>query len=256
MLTVLGAVQAQAGAWNQDKNHGQIIITGVWSDGSVKYDDDFDTVNIRDFSKTETRIYVEHGLTDRLTFVGNAAYQNINFTDVDSSFSYDGLDRTELGVQWQLARKQDLAVAVKASYIIDSNLPNSAVDVFSVGDMVELRGLIGQSRETSKGDFFYNAEFALRTADFDRIDSFHGEIALGWKPDDRHMILLQNYANMSPEVFFIEDRNPEQIQFQSQLSIMRRDKKGRGMQIGVQQTWAGRNIVKETALTVGSWLPY
>lgn len=248
--------QAQAGAWNQRAGEGQVISTSFWSNAGEIFDDDYDAVPLRGFTKVESRLYIEHGVTDWLTLVGNGGFQTLNFRDGDSRFDFDGLDDTELGLQFKLHASEGLSTALRASYIIDSRLDNRAVDVLRGGNQYELRGLIGQSRETLLGDVFYDAQIAARTESFSGLDGAQAAITLGLKPTHRWLVMSQSYLNFSNDDKIDGFDVPEQTQLTSTLSIARQYKPGRYIQIGVGQTLFGQNIVKERSFFIGLWTEY
>lgn len=248
--------QAQAGAWNQRAGEGQVISTSYWSNAGQIFDEDYKAQPLRGFTKTETRLYIEQGVTDWLTLVGNGGLQSLNFRDDVSRFDYDGLDDIELGAQFRVYAREGLATSVRLSYIIDSEIDNQAVDILRGGDLYEVRGLIGQSRETLIGDFFYDAQFALRTESFAALDAGQAALTLGYKPTERWLFMLQNYGNFSNDDFVDGFIVPEQTQVTSQLSAAHQFKPGRYVQIGAGRTMFGQNIVKERSLFIGLWTEY
>ncbi|MEP4051826.1 MAG: hypothetical protein ABJN22_06250 [Litorimonas sp.] len=248
--------QANAGAWNQRAGEGQVISTSSWSNAGQIFNDDYEAVPLRGFTKTETRLYIEQGVTEWLTLVGNGGLQTLNFRDGDSRFDFDGLDDIELGGQFKVYAREGFASAIRASYIIDSQLDNRAVDVLRGGDQIELRGLIGQSRETLLGDFFYDAQIAARTESFTQLDGAQGALTLGYKPTHRWLVMSQTYLNFSNNDRVDGFDVPEQTQLTSSLSIARQYKPGRYIQLGAGQSLLGQNIVKERNLFIGVWTEY
>lgn len=247
---------AFAGAWNQRAGEGQVISTSAWAHAGEIFDNDFDAVPLRGFTKTETRLYIEQGVTDWLTVVGNAAFQTLNFRDGDSRFDFDGLDDVELGAQIKLHAQKDLATSVRVSYIVDSALDNQAIDVLRGGDQLELRALIGQSRETLIGDFFYDAQFALRSEALNDIDGIQGALTTGFKPKERWLFMIQSFVNFSDREEIDGFGVPAQLQFNAQISAAREYQPGRYIQIGAGKTLLGQNIVKERSVFIGLWTEY
>ncbi|WP_233349737.1 hypothetical protein [Litorimonas cladophorae] len=250
------SVEAFAGAWNQRAGEGQVISTSSWSQAGQIYTDDFDAVPLQGFSKTETRLYLEQGVTDWLTLVGNGGFQTLSFRDVDSRFDFEGLDDLELGFQVKTYAREGLATSIRLSYIFDDAIDNLAVDVIGGGDQLELRALIGQSRETLIGDFFYDAQFALRSESLDRLDGIQSALTLGFKPTERWLAMVQTYGNHANDQTVDGFIAPEQFQLSINLSLARQYKPGRYIQIGTGQTVLGRNIVKEKSLFIGIWTDY
>jgi len=112
-------------------------------------------------------------------------------------FDFNGLDDIEIGAQFDTYSREGLATSLRLSYVVDSQLDNQAIDILSGGDKFEARGLIGQSRETLLGDFFYDAQFALRTESFDKVDQTQAALTLGYKPTQRWLFMAQSYAILS-----------------------------------------------------------
>jgi len=116
-LIILGACfffseRAYAGAWNQRAGEGQVISTSYWSNAGQIFNEDYEAVPLQGFTKTETRFYIEQGLTDWLTFVGNTGLQTLNFRDGDSRFDFEGLDDVELGLQFKTHAREGLSTAI------------------------------------------------------------------------------------------------------------------------------------------------
>ena len=252
--------QAFAGAWNQRAGEGQVISTSAWAHAGEIFDDNFNAVPLRGFTKTETRLYIEQGVTDWLTLVGNTGFQTLNFRDGDSRFDFDGLDDIEIGAQFKVHSKKDLATSLRVSYVIDSRLDNQAIDILRGGDQIELRALIGQSRETLIGDFFYDAQFALRSEALSDVDGIQGALTLGYKPTPRWLFTIQSFANFSDSESVNLDLDvldiPAQFQINTQISAARQYSPGRYIQLGVGKTLFGQNIVKERSVFIGLWTEY
>lgn len=254
--SLLFAATVDAGAWNQRAGEGQVISTSSWTHASQIFNDDYDAVPLRGFTKTETRLYIEQGVTDWLTLVGNTGFQTLNFRDEDSRFDFDGLDDIEIGVQFDTHSRSGFATAIRLSFVLDSQLDNRAIDVLSGGDQFELRGLIGQSRETLLGDFFYDAQLALRSKDFGKLDGAQAALTLGYKPNHRWLIMSQSYVNQAARDKVDGFIVPEQVQIDTHFSAARQYRPGRYIQLGVGRSVFGRNIVKERSVFMGLWTKY
>ena len=245
-----------AGAWNQRAGEGQVISTSTWAHAREIFDNNFDAVPLRGFTKTESRLYLEQGVTDWLTLVGNTGFQTLNFRDGDSRFDFDGLDDIEIGAQFKLHSRKGLATSLRLSYVIDSRLDNQAIDVLRGGDQIELRGLIGQSAETIIGDFFYDAQFALRSEALSDVDGIQAALTTGFKPKDRWLFMAQSFTNFSDSERVDGFIVPQQLQVNAQISVGHQYKPGRYVQIGAGKTFFGQNIVKERSVFIGLWTEY
>ena len=250
-----------AGAWNLPKNQGQVIVTGAFTGGNSIFDNDGE-LQPADFSKTETRIFFEHGLTDRWTLTANSAFQMSQFQSdgagFGGAFNFDDFDDSEFGLRYQIKRRKGLAVSVQASYIIDGGPPDNILDIGGGRDAIELRALWGQSFESKKwGDVFFDAQIAgrLRTND-GRYDSTRADLTLGYKPTPKWFVFLQNFSTLREAETDLGFAVPEQFQFKSNISLGYEYKRNRIVQIGYSETFFGRNIVKERGVFLSTWFRY
>jgi len=235
---------AWAGAWNQQAGEGLVITTSGWFHASDLFQDDEVRVDFLGYTKTELRVVV------------NGAYQDLDYRDNLNAITHEGFDDVEVGVQWQLARKEGLAAAIRASYVIDSRIDDRFPDIQSNGDTVELRALFGQSRETNIGDFFHDTQLAARVDYTGQLDGVFGTFTLGYKPTDRYNIMLQGFADYTQNLADDGSRDQIRSQISGQLSLVHQFKPGRFAQIGGKVTVDGRNAVKERALLFSVWTEY
>jgi len=247
---------AYAGAWNLPPGEGQIITTYNYSQADEAYTDiDFIDSSV-EFTKSEVRVFYEHGLTKHVTAVVNAAHQTINFNGLQSSINFSDFDKTEFGLRYEIKRREGLAVSVQASYILGGGPPESILDVGSRKDSFELRGLWGQSKEFENYAIFFDAQAAIRARNTDRIEDWRSDLTLGWRDKKKFMALLQGYhterASFGQDGFVV----PVQKRTKLQASLIYEYKKNRLVQFGYTQTLAGRNVVKEKALSLGTWIRY
>ena len=201
-------------------------------------------------------MFYEHGLTKHLTAVVNAAHQTINFDGLQSSINFSDFDKTELGLRYEIKRREGLAISVQGSYIIGGGPPESILDIGNRRDSFELRGLWGQSKEYENYVIFFDAQAAIRARNTDRIEDWRTDLTLGWKDKKKLMALLQGYytqqSSFGRDGFVV----PVQKRAKLQASLVYEYKKNRLVQFGYLQTLAGRNIVKERTLSLGTWIRY
>lgn len=250
------AQTAQAGAWNQQAGEGLVITTSGWFHASDLFQDDDVRVDFLGYTKTELRLWLEAGLTKDFTLVVNGAYQDLDYRDNLNAITHEGFDDVEIGLQWQLARKEGLVAAIRASYVIDSRIDDRFPDIQSNGDTVELRALFGQSRETSIGDFFHDTQVAARVDYLGQLDGVFGTFTLGYKPTDRYTVMAQGFADYTENLADDGSRDQIRSQISGQLSLVHQFKPGRYAQIGGKLTFDGRNAVKERALLFSVWTEY
>ncbi|MEP1229702.1 MAG: hypothetical protein ABJG88_03405 [Litorimonas sp.] len=261
LLSVMVPQICFAGAWNLPKNEGQVIVTGVFSGGNTIFDDD-GMRQAANFSKTETRVFFEHGVTDRWTLTANGAFQMSQFQSegfgLGGAFNFDDFDDTEFGLRYQLKRKQGLAVSVQASYVLDGGPPDNILDIGGSRDTVELRALWGQSFENEKwGEVFFDAQLAGRLrVDNGKYDSTRADLTFGYKPVPKWFVFIQNFGTLREAETSLGFTVSEQVQFKSNVSVGYEYKRNRFIQIGYSETLFGRNIVKERGAFLSTWVRY
>lgn len=254
---IFGApAKAFAGAWNLPQGEGQIITTFNYSQANDAYTDIEGLDTAVEFTKNELRVFYEHGLTKRITAVVNAAHQTIGFEGLQSSINFSDFDKTELGLRYELIRREGLAVSVQGSYILGGGPPESILDIGSRQDTFELRGLWGQSKEFENYVLFFDAQAAIRARNLEGVEDWRTDLTLGWKNKKKLMALLQGYhterASFGRDGFIV----PVQKRTKLQGSIVYEYKKNRLVQFGYVHTLGGRNIVKERTLSLGTWIRY
>ena len=247
---------AYAGAWNLPPGQGQIISTYDYSEASSAFTD----LAVEDLSlsfvKNEGRVFYEHGLTKKVTFVGNGAHQTVRFSGLQSDINFSDFADIELGLRYQLTRREGLATSIQASYIIGGGPPESILDLNGPQDSVELRGLWGHSKEFKNASIFLDVQGALRSENFSNIDEWHSDLTLGYKRGEKYLLLGQLFhASLDGEAqdgFTV----PRQRRVKLKLSAAYEYKKNRLVQLGVQETIAGRNTVRERGVSLGTWIRY
>ena len=250
------AQTAHAGAWNLPAGEGQIISTFDYSKAKSAFTDIEVDNNSLSFVKTEGRVFYEHGLTQKLNFVGNGAYQTLQISDGQSQTNFSDFADIELGLRYEVDRKEHSVISLQGSYIIGGGPPSSILDFNGPDDSIELRGLWGRSQAFKNSAVFFEAQGALRSKSFSNIDEWHTDFTLGYKRNDKYLLLGQLFHARRKSIEQDGFAVPTQQRVKLKLSAVYEYKKNRHVQIGYEQTIAGRNIVRERGLSVGTWLKY
>ena len=247
---------AFAGAWSLPPGEGQIISTYNYSQADDAYTDIEGLDTAVEFTKSEVRVFYEHGLTTHITAVINVAHQTIGFEGLQSSINFSDFDKTELGLRYEITRREGLAISVQGSYILGGGPPESILDIGNRQDSFELRGLWGQSKEFENYVIFFDAQAAIRARNIEGVEDWRADLTLGWKDKKKWMALLQGYhterESFGRDGFVV----PIQKRTKLQASVVYEYKKNRLVQFGYLQTLGGRNIVKERTLSFGTWSRY
>lgn len=256
------SAEAIASAWSLKPADAQIIITSAQSSADTLIDSEGQTIDLTNFLKQDSRLYIEFGLFESLMFVGQAGYQTIDFEGAGSDVDFQGFDETKFGLQYEFIRKEGLAASLLVSYIVDGGLDDPRLDIGGRNDEIELRALYGRSHILKRGkeegandwigfyDIQLGSRYDLKT---DVISRYQLDVTAGLKPNDKWMGLVQLY------LLSIEDQaidlftTPQVKQAKAELSLAYRIKPQRFIQFGVTKTLGGRNVVKEQGVFFGLW---
>ncbi|APP83547.1 hypothetical protein ABQZ99_016690 [Xanthomonas hortorum pv. vitians] len=112
---------ALAGAWTQPQGDTLVIVKALHSDGRGWFDDSHHRTTFGDGQQfdgngrsrqDQLNVYVEHGLTDKLSFIGNFYFTDVGFSNYDTvngrqQTSTTGLADQEIGLRYALPSAQD-----------------------------------------------------------------------------------------------------------------------------------------------------
>lgn len=256
VMAILMPLSAHAGAWNQSPGDGLIISTFDYSRASRAFTDLDTEQQVIDFTKNELGLFYEHGLTKKLTFIGSGTHQTLQVNRAEGPINFADFGNVELGLRYQLAQRGGFVVSLQGSYIIGGGPPEPSLGSLGSKNSIELRGLLGQSKKFEKFELFVDMQAAMRLRGGEDFDQWRGDFTLGLKTEKKVMFLGQIFhtdrAASSRDGFLA----PRQSQTKVKASIVYEFRKNRHVQLGYQETVAGRNIVREQGLSVGTWIRY
>jgi len=220
-----------ASAWTLDPKKAQIIATTAFSKANVILDADGNPVDIQSFSKSDSRLYVEFGLAPSLMFVGQAAYQDIQFQGAGSDVNFSGFGETKLALQYRLKERNGLASSLMVGYVLDV-----------------------EEGDAFKWVWFFDVQAGGRyDLKSDIVSRRQIDLTAGIKPNERWMLLTQIFALDIEEQISQGFDVPGLQQVKAELSIAYKIRESQYLQFGVLQTLAGRSVVREKGLFTGFW---
>ncbi|MCC4603040.1 hypothetical protein [Xanthomonas campestris] len=112
---------AMAGAWTQPQGDTLVIVKALHSDGRGWFDDSHHRTTFGDGQQfdgngrsrqDQLNVYFEHGLTERLSFIGNFYFTNVGFSNHDAlsgrqKTSTTGFADQEVGLRYALPSGQN-----------------------------------------------------------------------------------------------------------------------------------------------------
>lgn len=193
-MTLLAPAGALAGAWTLPAGQGQIIATLFgWTGEGEPYGGAPGSKE----SRIEAQTYIEYGLADRLTVVGQAALERYELT-APSADVFRGLDYSEIGLRAKLWSNDALVISIEATAFVpgarEASRPAQAGDT---GGAAEARGLAGYNFTLFGARAFLDAEAAFRARAAGPPDEWHGDLTLGVQTGARTTVLLQSFNTIS-----------------------------------------------------------
>ncbi len=242
VLGVLAPTSALAGAWPTPAGETQVIVKYEEEDGSSAFDPSGARVPIPTQRDESYSIFFEHGLTDRLTLQGKAAY-----TDGEDQFiRYSGRGPLEIGLRYALIDSPKGVVSVYLGGVADGVGRNAGYALPDQGKYdVELRILAGRSATVWKRHVFAEVQVAylLRSG---LPNEAHIDTTLGMDVTKNWLVLVQTYAGRA------EDRPVAPEWFKAEATLVRRVGPW-SLQAGWRETAWGRETPVEGGPVIGIW---
>lgn len=236
---------AAAGAWNQPKGKGQVILKFERMTADRGFDPDGVLADLpaqrRD---TLVRAFAEYGLTDRFTLQFKGDWQS----GEDAFVDFEGRGPVELGIRWQAWRDDHAAVSLYAGYAAGGEGRNAGYAAPGQGEHDwEVRASVGRSFEARWGPVpprtFVELQVARRMRqglpDETRLDATVGShLGRDW------MLLAQAFGGET------EDGVARWLSVETSVV---RDFGDWSVQAGWRQTVTGRETPQASGPVIGIW---
>ena len=229
---------AQAGAWSPPKGQGEVIVKYENIRAEEFYAADGDRVDLpggrRDI---EASVFVEYGLTDRLTLQAKGEWQDGR----DAFLDYQGLGPIEMGVRWQAYRDDRNVAAVYVGYAEGGAGRNAGYAPPGAGDSDwEVRLLAGRSFERA----FVDLQAARRWRD-GLPDEVRADATAGVHINRDWMVMVQAFGGAADD-----DGGARWLSLEG--SVVRQFGDWR-LQAGWRHAAAGREIPAGRGPVIGIW---
>jgi len=242
---------ARAGAWMQPEGHGQVIVSGTYTNSDKGFDDSGSAVDIPDYGKFELNAYFEYGITDRVTAIVQPQLRSVTIgapTDADSF----GLGYTDLGARMRFWSDEKSILSGQAvARIPGSTDDNNPAQVGSTGFETDLRILYGRAFALGTWASFLDAQLAYRIRTGDPSDEVRADFTIGTRPVPKVLLLAQSFNTFSTgsaQGVFSDVR-----EHKVQLSVVWDFAKDWSLQAGTIATVAGEETLQERGIVLGVW---
>ncbi|MCC7267412.1 MAG: hypothetical protein IT546_08750 [Caulobacteraceae bacterium] len=243
---ILPLSPAAAGAWPKAAGQTQVILKYERAEADQDYDAEGDAIGrLLDRVEENATVYLEHGLTDRVTLQAKAGFTK----GEDGGLDYDGRGPIELGLRFGLWRDEAAVVSLYAGAAFAGEGLNAQYAPPGAGDVdVEARLLAGRSGRLGGVPAFGEVQVGGVTRqslpDEARLDA-----TFGLEPPGGWLILAQSYYGRA----FASGEDPQWLKLEG--SVVKRFGQV-GVQAGWRQTVAGRRVPRDGGPVLGLWLDF
>lgn len=240
-VCALGDV-AWAGAWPMQQGQTQVIVKYERQSADEGFNPDGDLVSIDHRQDETASIFVEHGLTERLTLQAKAGLTRGH----DRFVRYDGRGPVELGLRYAVFKGERTVAAVYVG-VAEAGAGRNAgyASPGKGGADAEVRILLGRSFAVRRAELFADLQVArLRRpdlADENRLDA-----TLGLRPNQSWLLMTQIYAGETVS------RPVRSGWIKTETSAVR-SFGAWSAQVGWRQTLMGREVARDAGPVLGFW---
>jgi hypothetical protein len=200
------------------------------------------------FSKYETSLYTEYGVTDRLTLVLQLAGQRVSQDNNGVTDTASGLAASRLGLQYRFWDSGRWVAAAQIAGIVPGGGENVADRPLGDGaNGIELRALLGRS-VSQNGFIDAQVGHAWRSENYPSESRF--DITVGWRISERYSVMLQSFLTRGDADRLRNNRSF--IQHKLQIGAGRQFGTGEVMLSGFTTVY-GRNSIAESGIAVSWW---
>lgn len=273
-IYLLSPATARAGAWLYPEGHGQLILTTAFADARGAFDASGRLAQTPSYRKFEDRFYLEHGMTDWLTFVAEGSAMSFHgggesarltqlealiaqakgglplILPAEKGIKFQGLGLGAAGARLQLYADADYVVSAETSLRAASSAARCFLDMRGPTQF-DARLLMGRSVSLFGFTGFLDAQIGYRTRG-QNGDEIRFDLTAGLRPLDRLMLMAQSFSALAPRGGLSTFMAAQKFQ----LSAVYEATPAISLQIGAVTALNGVNAPAEHGLIGGVWWRY
>ncbi|GJL94825.1 MAG: hypothetical protein DHS20C05_12300 [Hyphococcus sp.] len=193
------------------------------------------------FQKTSADLYLEYGLTQKITLGGKIIYSQNWLSRGNNVERANGFSEIEIFGQYNLLQTTRGSGSVKVAITKPSDFQSGQrPGLQSRGYDVTASVLYGHNISTDPVKIFATIETGFKKRFSDSSDQIEGQATLGIEPSDKWLFLLDTFATKSLKNEKLAGADFDIVKVQP--SIVWRPNKRWSLQAGVTQEIAGRNL--------------
>ncbi len=252
ILALSGPRSAFAGAWPMPAGRGQSIATLTWQGASRGFDRHGKARIDLGFSKFESALFIEYGLTQHWTLVARPAAQTVRLRTGDTIDEAQGYAASELSLRRALPGRGPWVFAAQAGLFIPGNVENGFDKPLGESGLDwEARLLAGRPLRVGGRQGFTDLQMAWRQRSRGSGNEVRIDTTLG--------VTLSRHVQVHLQGFTLIGRPPSRPglrtvdSFKGQASAIWFFQDGQGLQLSFSRALAGRNVVRDSGITLGWW---
>jgi hypothetical protein len=246
---------AIAGAWPQAEGDTLAIISLSHSLAHRQFDPQGNAVSRGRFRKIETQLYVEHGLTERVTLLGQVARSTEQTEVLGLHFTQSDFRRVEAGARVFLFEWEETLYSIDALASLHTAFEGDDPAASNSGDLDFEFGLTTGGATTLFGwEAFSESRVAYRYRPGIRPAEARADISMGVRFTDDWLLMMksstQNSVGKTPSPL------GHYLWSKGELSVVHTLETGFAIETAAFRTFLGRNALKETGLKVAFWYQF
>lgn len=194
------AEPAAAGALLMDEGAGQIIVTSTFAEANKAYDRRGHLIRTPSYGKFEAAGYVEYGVTNWLTVIGEGSAFDFNGSGsaypVEPAPHYAGAGLGVIGGRIPLGDVAGVHFSAQASLRVASEAAGQFLD-FKVPTQADFRVQALRGFEIFGLPAFVEAQLGYRTRG-QGGDEIRADLTLGLRPEPELLLMAQSFSAFTP----------------------------------------------------------
>lgn len=246
---------AYAGAWPQTKDTTQVIVSLTHSLAHRQFDSSRNAVSRGRIRKIETQLYAEHGLTERITLLGQVARSTDQAEAFDVHFTQSEFRRIEAGARAHLFTWNNALYSIDGLASLHPAFEGTDPAASESGDVDYEVGMTTGASTTILGyEAFNENRVAYRYRPGSRPAETRIDITLGVRLEDDWLAMLK--SNTQRSVGNTISPLGHYWSTKGELSIVHTLQPGFAIETAAFRTLRGKNALKETGLKVAFWYQF
>lgn len=252
VVALAGVTPVFAGAWPMPAGKGQSITTLTWQGAHRGFDRNGKAGITLGFEKFESAIFLEYGLTSHWTLVARPAAQSVRLRTGATVDEAQGYAASELSLRRALPGLGQWVLAVQTGLFIPGNVENGFDKPLGESGLDwEARLLAGRPLHIGGRHGFADLQIAWRQRSRDAGNEVRIDGTLGANVSRRVQVHLQSFTiigrpSTSPGIRTVDS-------LKGQFSTVWFFRADQGLQISFSRALAGRNVVRDSGVTLGWW---